>query len=136
MHDVRDDNNMPCVLVVDDDRLTLLIAEAGLRKAGYRYMQAEQPQDALRMIASRPPDLVVLDISMPQMSGMEMARYLRSADIPFVFLTAHDEEEIVAQAVEAGAIGYLVKPVDISCIVSEVRSALERTAEWRRLLQS
>jgi signal transduction histidine kinase len=124
----------PRILVVDDDPMTLAIVETGLRKAGYIALHAESAFEALKLIEATPPDLAVLDISMPEMSGIELARRLRAeTSIPFMFLTAHSSGDIVTQAIEEGAAGYIVKPVTIAQITPAVRAALARSEEIRRL---
>lgn len=128
------ENHRSCILVVDDDSTTRTVLAAGLHKAGYELLQAGSADAALRLLAQRSPDLAVLDVEMPGMSGIELARRLREVSaIPLMFLTAHGGDELVAQAIELGAVGYLVKPVDIRQFMPAVRTALARAGEIRQL---
>lgn len=122
------------ILIVDDDRLVLTAFERGLRNAGYEISTAESGPQALRICAESPPDLVLLDIRMPEMSGLEAAQRLRrETDVPFVFLSAYDDIEILKQAAEHGALGYLVKPVDMPQVIAAIEAALARAEDIRRL---
>jgi response regulator NasT len=81
--------------------------------------------------------MVLLDVNMPRMSGLEVAKALRAqTSIPFMFLTAYGDTDIVRQAAEHGAMGYLVKPVDISQIVPAIEAALARGKELGRLRET
>lgn len=123
-----------CILTVDDDRVLLARISAGMRRAGYDVLQAMTAQEALALVAQRVPDLALLDISLPGMSGMELARYLRcETSVPFMFLSSHVNDDIVRQAAENGAIGYLVKPMDTKQLVPAIEAALMRAQEIRHL---
>ena len=119
-----------CILTVDDDRVLLARLDIGMRRAGYDVLQATTAERAIELVAERLPDLALLDISMPGMSGMDLARHLRQeTSVPFMFLSSHIESDIVRQAAEHGAIGYLVKPVDTEQLVPAVEAALIRAKE-------
>ena len=123
-----------CILTVDDDRVLLAKLNAGMRRAGYDVVQAHNAEQALDLVAQRVPDLALLDISMPGMSGLELAQRLRrETSVPFMFLSSHVHDDIVRQAAEHGAIGYLVKPVDAKQLVPAVEAALMRAQEIRHL---
>lgn len=125
------------ILVVDDDRLVLAALAEGLRSSGYRVTGAASGDDALGIVARDAPDLALLDVRMPGMSGIELGRRLREqADVPFLYLSAYGDGEIVRQAAEEGAFGYLVKPLDIQQIVPSIEAALARARELRRLRES
>lgn len=125
------------VLVVDDDRLVLAALAEGLRASGYRVTGAASGEDALARAASDAPDLALLDVRMPGMSGIELGRRLREqAGVPILYLSAYGDGEIVRQAAEEGAFGYLVKPLDIQQIVPSIEAALTRAAEVRKLRES
>lgn len=126
--------NKAHILVVDDDRLILAMIGKGLRKAGYRVSEAGSGEEALRLATEGQPDLALLDVRMPGMSGLEVAeQFRRTHDIPFVFLSAYGDEDIVKQAAQHGALGYLVKPLDITQIVPEIEAALARARDIRAL---
>lgn len=125
------------ILVVDDDRLVLASLCEGLRSAGYRVTGSASPHDALALAARDSPDLALLDVRMPGMDGIELGRKLREqGGIPFLYLSAYGDQKIVRQAVEEGALGYLVKPLDIQQIVPSIEAALTRSRDLARLRQS
>ena len=122
------------ILVVDDDRLVLAALSEGLRAAGYRVTSAASGEVALGVAGREAPDLALLDVRMPGMSGIELGRKLREqGGIPFLFLSAYGDQEIVKQATDEGALGYLVKPLDIQQIVPSIEAALARAMEIRQL---
>jgi AmiR/NasT family two-component response regulator len=123
------------ILVVDDDRLVLAALAEGLRTAGYRVTSVASGEDALGITDT--PDLALLDVRMPGMSGIELGRKLRDqGGVPFLFLSAYGDQEIVKQAAEEGALGYLVKPLDIQQIVPSIEAALARGGDIRKLRES
>ena len=129
--------NKKKILIVDDDRLVLAAFERGLFSSGYEVSTAESGAEALRICAESPPDLVLLDIRMPEMTGLEAAQRLRrETDVPFVFLSAYDDIKILKQAAEHGALGYLVKPVDMPQVIAAIEAALARAEDIRRLRKS
>ena len=123
------------ILVVDDDRLVLAALAEGLRTAGYRVTSVASGADALGVTDT--PDLALLDVRMPGMSGIQLGRKLREqGGVPFLFLSAYGDQEIVKQATEEGALGYLVKPLDIQQIVPSIEAALARGRDMRKLRES
>lgn len=123
------------LLVVDDDRLILATTSAGLRRVGYDVMEARSVDDALAVLGQFQPDLALLDIRMGAVGGFDLARTLSSGstDIPFMFLSAYGDDATVNQATELGAVGFLVKPIDIPQLVPGIEAALARAADLRRL---
>lgn len=131
---MSDNRASPHILVVDDDRLVLASLARGLRQAGYRVSVAANGEDAIAMARKEPPDLALLDVRMPGMDGIELGRLLREqAGVPFLYLSAYGQSDIVKQAAEQGALGYLVKPLDIAQIVPEIETALSRAREIKTL---
>jgi len=125
------------ILVVDDDRLVLAALAEGLRGAGYRVTGAAGGEDALVIAGRDAPDIALLDMRMPGMSGIELGRRLREQfGVPFLYLSAYGDQEIVRQAADEGALGYLVKPLDIQQIVPSIEAALTRAVEIRKLRES
>lgn len=115
------------VLVVDDDRLVLATVVAGLRQAGFDVLEADNGDDAILLARSHRPRLAILDMRMQGKSGMDVARYLASnTSTGFMFLSAFGEPSIVDESTRLGALGYLVKPIDIRQIVPAVRAALAK----------
>jgi len=120
----------PTLLVVDDDRLVLATLVAGLKQAGFDVIEADNGDDAILLARKYKPRLAILDMRMQGKSGMDVARYLAAnTDTGFMFLSAFGDSDIVDEATRIGALGYLVKPLDVRQIVPAVRAALARTAE-------
>ncbi len=116
-----------CILVVDDDRLILSMLTMGLEQAGFSTLRATSGEEAVQICQRQLPDLIVMDIRMPGISGIEAAGRIQSfAAIPVIFLSAYDDDEIVEQAIGQGALGYKVKPVEVHQLVPEIRAALAR----------
>jgi DNA-binding response OmpR family regulator len=115
------------ILVVDDDRLVLATVTHGLVQAGYDVIDADNGDDAILLARAHKPDLALLDIRMEGKSGFDVAAYLREyCQIPFMFLSAFNDEQTVEQVKALGAVAYLVKPLDIGQIVPTVEAAFAR----------
>lgn len=124
------------LLVVDDDRLVLAALAEGLRSAGYRVTGAASAEDALAAAGRDAPDLALLDVRMPGMSGIELGARLREAGVPFLYLSAYGDRDVVENAVEEGALGYLVKPLDIQQIIPSIEAAFTRARDLRKLRET
>lgn len=121
---------MKRLLLVDDDRVILNLLAEGLRELGYPVSIAASGEAALELLARETFDLAVLDIRMPGISGLDIARILREAGgPPFVFLSAFGDGELVAEAAGLGALGYLVKPVDLPQLVPFIEASMARGNE-------
>lgn len=115
------------ILVVDDDRLVLATVVAGLRQAGFEVLEADNGDDAILLARNHRPRLAILDMRMQGKSGMDVARYLASnTSTGFIFLSAFGDQSIVDESARLGALGYLVKPIDIRQIVPAVNAALAK----------
>jgi response regulator NasT len=124
----------PRLLVADDDRLVLATLGEGLRQAGYDVVTAASGAEALEAAANGSFDLAILDVRMPGMDGLELARRLHDyTRIPFLFLSAYGDMGLVKQAVGYGALGYLIKPLDVPQIVPSIEAALTRARDIRQL---
>jgi DNA-binding response OmpR family regulator len=126
------------VLVVDDDTDVAETIQRALEQSGEDVMVAHRGADALHLARQRTPDLVVLDIIMPGMTGIEVCRHMRAspelAPVPILFLTAKGEIGDKIDGFEAGADDYLTKPFDLREMVLRVRALLrraQRSAEAR-----
>lgn len=125
------------VLLVDDDRPILLALADSMRRAGYAVSEAQSGQAALDLAKASPFDIALLDIRMPGMSGLELAQALsQQTDLPFLFMSAHSEMDVVKDAAEYGALGYLLKPVTITQLVPAIEAALARAQELRKLRET
>ncbi|HEV3020476.1 MAG TPA: response regulator [Burkholderiaceae bacterium] len=115
------------ILVVDDDRLVLATVVAGLRQAGFEVLEADNGDDAILLARNHRPRLAILDMRMQGKSGMDVARYLAShTSTGFMFLSAFGDPAIVDETARLGALGYLVKPIDIRQVVPAVNAALAK----------
>ena len=115
------------VLVVDDDPQTLRYVRKALSDAGFDPVVTADPDEALPLVKERRPGLVLLDMMLPGADGIELMRdILAVADVPVIFLSAYGRDEVVARALESGAIDYIVKPFSPTELVARVRAALRR----------
>jgi response regulator NasT len=125
---------MTKLLVIDDDRLVLATLSSGLRKAGYEVREAHDGESGIGVCADYEPDLALIDIRMPGMSGLETAsRIFHEYAVPFIMFTAYSDKDLVSSATNAGALGYLVKPLDVMQVIPTVEAALTRAKELRHL---
>jgi len=124
------------VLLVDDDRLVLATLRRGLAAMDYAVEAYDNGSAALEHYRQTPPDIVVLDIRMPDMSGLELARaMLQTAYRPILMLSAHDDGPTVKEAVALGVSGYLVKPIEVNQLVPSIEAALARFTEVSALMK-
>jgi DNA-binding response OmpR family regulator len=118
------------ILIVEDDPDIAELVARYLHKAGYTTSRAASGRDALRSIAAHAPDLVVLDLMLPQLDGLEVCRAVRAnettAGIPVIMLTARAEESERIVGLELGADDYLAKPFSPNELVARVRALLRR----------
>src|SRR5438874_949502 len=115
---------MPTILVVDDDAHIRQVITFALAKAGFRTIEAADGQQALERFAREAPDLVVLDVVMPELDGTEVCRRLRrGSHVPIVFLSSKDEEIDRILGLELGGADYLAKPFSTRELVARQRSA-------------
>lgn len=128
---------MNSVLLVDDDRVVLNLLAEGLRDLGYRVGTAQSAAEALQRIGEASFDLAVLDVRMPGQSGVKLAETLKEIGRPpFVFLSAYGDAAVVREATAAGALGYLVKPVDTPQLVPFIEAAIARGKDLQTLRES
>jgi len=128
------------LLIVDDDSAILRLLRAYLtEELGDRLIieATDKPSDAQRMIAEGSWDLVLLDIEMPQMDGMELLQLARRANswVRVVFLTGRSTWDRVAEAIERGAADYLLKPVDCQLLTAVISQECERLTRWSLALR-
>jgi DNA-binding response OmpR family regulator len=123
----------PTVLIVEDDRRIAVLVAKNLETAGYACHIAPDGEQALREFDRLAPALVVLDLGLPGMSGIEVTRRLRrDHDVPILILTARSTEADKVLGLEVGADDYLTKPFGTSELVARVRALLRRTAGAER----
>ncbi len=120
--------NEPTILVVDDEPSIGEVVSIYLQRAGYQVIVAGDGQAALEALERQPPDLVVLDLMLPKVDGLEIARRLRAqGDTPIIMLTAKRQESDRITGLEMGADDYVVKPFSPQELVSRVKAVLRRT---------
>jgi two-component system, OmpR family, KDP operon response regulator KdpE len=118
------------VLVVDDERQILRALKVILREAGYDVVEATTIEEALDRAAVRPPDAAIVDLMLPDGSGVELCRHLREwSTMPILVLSAVGEEEAKVEALEAGADDYVTKPFGTRELVARLAAALRRAGE-------
>lgn len=117
------------ILLVDDEESIQTLLTYPLQRDGYRVVQARDGDEALRRFAEEEVDLVVLDIMLPQLDGLEVCRRLRAdSTVPIIMLTARDDELDKVLGLELGADDYITKPFSIREFRSRVRALLRRAA--------
>jgi two-component system KDP operon response regulator KdpE len=115
------------ILVVDDERQILRALQTSLRGAGYEVETAETAESALAAAAMRPPEAVILDLVLPDGTGTEVVRELRTwSSAPVIVLSAVGDEHEKVAALDAGADDYVTKPVGIDELIARLRAALRR----------
>jgi two-component system chemotaxis response regulator CheY len=116
------------ILVVDDDRTTRKLLRLYLKGSGFDVVTAENGLDGIEKLGGEPVNLVVTDLNMPFMDGIEFIRTIKSnpetSHIPALMITTEDDDEERRHAAAAGADGYLVKPVTAEVVVKKVRHLL------------
>ena len=117
------------ILVVDDEPQILRALTTNLRGAGYEVVRAATGEEALAQAAVRPPDAVVLDLVLPDISGVEVCRELRTwSEMPIVILSAVGDEGQKVEALDAGADDYVTKPFGMGELLARLRAAMRRAA--------
>jgi len=117
------------ILVVDDEPQIRRVMRTALAAQGYAVAEAKSGEEALDRVRDERPDLILLDVNMPGMDGLEACREIRgSSDVPIVMLTVRNSERDKVNALDAGADDYVVKPFGIEELLARIRAALRRAA--------
>lgn len=121
----------PIILIIDDDEKIISMLRRGLAFEGYDVKTAVNGADGLRAVLNNDPDVVILDVMMPQVDGFEVCRRLREggSTVPVLMLTAKDEVEHRVKGLDLGADDYLVKPFALEELLARVRALLRRKSE-------
>ena len=118
---------MTKILVADDEMLYQHLLRVNLEKEGYEVVAASNGEEALDLVTSRHPDLVVLDIMMPKLDGISTCERIRQfSNVPIIMLTARSEEQDRVRGLNVGADDYIVKPFSATELVARVRAVLRR----------
>ncbi len=116
------------ILIIDDEENTVQLIAILLERRGYHIVKAYSAEEGLRLAYQNQPDLVLLDIMMPDMDGWDVCKRLREmSDVPIIFLTARDETADIVRGLEMGADDYVVKPHDNEELVARVKAHLRRS---------
>lgn len=123
------------VLVVDDAQQVRRVLRTTLAAEGYTVFEAENGEEALNAVRSSAPDIVLLDVNMPGMDGLQTCREVRRhSDVPIVMLTVRNAERDKVLALDAGADDYVVKPFGMQELLARIRAALRRKAPPEKLV--
>lgn len=118
------------VLIIDDDPGLLTLLRLGLERDGFEVLTAQNGREGLRMVYDSHPDLIMLDILMPEMDGWEVCQRLRYiCDTPILILTAVDERDGVIRGLSMGADDYVLKPCTFEELKARIRALLRRSAQ-------
>lgn len=118
------------ILVVDDEKDLLDLIEYNLKKEGFNVLKAENGEDGIKMAKENKPDLVLLDIMMPKMDGLEAVEIMRKDDdlkrIPIIFLTARSDEKTEVEGLDKGGDDYITKPISTTKLISRIKAVMRR----------
>jgi len=122
------------VLVIDDDRSVLRLVERALSDIDVELFSAETAQEGMALLKEVNPDTLLLDIMLPDKTGLELAHEIRNFDakLPVVFITVSDDSDVAIEAMKLGAYEYVLKPLGIE----QIQDLVERSLETRRLMQA
>ncbi len=121
------------ILVIDDDEKITSMLRRGLAFEGYKVIVANQPKEGLLLVLEESPELIILDIMMPQLDGWEVCRRIRESGshVPILMLTAKDDIKDRVKGLDIGADDYLVKPFALEELLARVRALIRRNSEHR-----
>lgn len=120
---------MKNILVVDDDHMVLQAVTHSLKSQGYRVMTANNGMDALKLLETEKLSLIITDIMMPGLSGLNLISMLRefySLKIPVIIISSLGEENIVYPSLRLGASDFIIKPINFSKLLTSVRTILRK----------
>lgn len=121
-------NNNPYILVVEDDRPIRNFITAALNSQGYKYIETDKGNEAIALSISNHPDLIILDLGLPDIDGTEVIKKVRELlSIPIIIVSARENERQKVEALDMGADDYLTKPFGISELLARIRVSLRHT---------
>lgn len=122
---------MAKLLIIEDDRSMLDLLRVHLKAVGHEVRTAPDAADGIRAILAEPPDLILSDIAMPYLDGMELLRALRSDPmtrrIPVIFLTGRSDDDTLVKARQLGADDFLTKPIQVEDLLSSIDKVLKKS---------
>ena len=116
------------ILAIDDEKLMLLYLEKRLQELGYGIKTAESGEDGVELFNSFKPDLVIVDINMPGMSGLEVVKYIRNvqkSETPIMILSGNTDDNVINEGYNLGIEDYMKKPISLNEVSSRVKKILE-----------
>lgn len=117
------------ILIIDDSNTNLVLLESLFKRNGYKVFSAVNGKEGLNLMEKNIPDLIFLDLKMPQVDGFEFIRLLKKntgwANIPVVILSAISDKETMIRSIEMGVIEYLTKPLDIEKVMQLTKNILD-----------
>jgi DNA-binding response OmpR family regulator len=123
----------PRIMIVDDDQDVLDISQTYFESRGYEVVQARSGEDALKEVKESKPNLVLLDVMMPNVDGFRLCRAIKSdpklKDIPIIFLTAKDDAQSRIEGQKCGGDDYLTKPFDLDALELRIKAQLKRLSK-------
>lgn len=132
----KTENNQAIILAIDDNPRNLQLISALLSQNGYKVVVVNSGENALKYLILKKPDLILLDVMMPGMSGYDVMEQLRSKsewkDIPVIFLTAKSDVSDIVQGFRLGAVDYVVKPFRGDELQARIRTHLELVANRKK----
>ncbi len=132
-------NTKVTVLIVDDNPVNIRFIELILQKEGYHSISTPEGLEAIEMATRLSPDIILLDITMPEISGIEVCRMLkadeRTADIPIIFVTANTGDETLKEAFASGGNDYVRKPVSRVELIARIRACLREKELLKKTLE-
>lgn len=126
-------NDKAVVLIVEDESVIRNFLAAKLEASGYRTLSVSAGKDALSMAASHCPDLILLDLGLPDIDGLEVLTAIREwSGVPIVIVSARQQEEGIVEALDKGADDYIIKPFNNSIFMARMRTALRKNSLDKR----
>ncbi|MBC7428343.1 MAG: response regulator [Bacteriovorax sp.] len=127
------------ILVVDDDQISSQILSQRLTKRGFTVTCVESGKECLDMLLNDTPDVILLDIVMPEMTGLQVLQYVRtvysSIDIPIIMVTAKTDVAVIVEALKFGANDYIQKPVNIDIVEARINSQINAVKNYRDAME-
>ena len=132
------EKSMKTVLVVDDEKPIVDILVYNLKKEGYNTLEANDGEEAIRLVTEKKPDLVLLDIMLPKMDGLTVCKRIRhNYNVPIIMLSAKDEEIDKILGLELGADDYMTKPFSVRELIARVKANLRKNeADYSKVAES
>ena len=135
MHGAADEENVTgdYILLAEDDRLIANVFSEGLSGAGFPVKVAHSGNEAMQTMKCGSPRLAIVDIRLPDMSGLDLVRRFAKGSPPFFVISGVRAEETINEAIGLGALGYFVKPIEVAQLLPLVRAVLARAGELTRM---